>query len=67
MATAAATSGRKTRKAGAGTPTPANYINSNNQEYSLTDYRIQYLSATCGMPHSLATIHAALVFAGGVA
>jgi len=64
MATAPVTRGRKTRKAGAPTPTPTNYINSNSSEYNLDSHRAQRLIALAGVSPSIAAVIAPMVFGG---
>jgi len=64
MQTATATRGHKTRKAGAPTPTPTNYVNSNNSEYNLDSHRAQRLIALAGLSPSIAAVIAPMVFGG---
>jgi hypothetical protein len=64
MATALATRGRKTRKAGAPTPAPAKYINIGTDDNSLTRMQVQRVINMTGLSPVIAAVVAPLLFGG---
>lgn len=62
--TATAAAVLNTRKAGAPTPTPANFINSNDHSYNLDAHRAQRLISLAGISPALAAIVSPFVYGG---